>query len=771
MKTAKLFIIYLVTLVVLTACGGGSAPLTRDEAPDTDDGSSGGGTNSAFSITLSMTDAGGNTLTQLSDGSPITLSARVENSSGTVQQGVVVTFVLSQVELATFNNDTGTALTNDQGIASLQMTVGSLSGSGTVTASTTNSPNVTMGFESTGTRQQVPFSLEIFGSATQLASSGGDEIELIAVVKNEQNILLPNIAVSFAADEDASIANVDAVTQADGTARARLSTQNNKRNRDITVTASTSALQETLTVKVVGTEININGSGSVIINDTTPITIVLSDSDGNGIANQEVVVTTQDGLLNINNEPGEQSVSIDTSQNGQATINFSASVGGDATITATALEISRDYEITVQQDAFSFIDLPTQSVELNTPTPIKLSWQKNGVPFPNGTVTLTSSRGQFSVNGAASNTVTTDSAGIATLSIQSEFAGPTSISAIGSDGNANNEVVTARAEIEFIATTVNNVFVDATPDLIGPEGQTSTITALLRDGSGNLVKDKVVNFSLESDASGGSISPNSATTDSNGIASTVYTSNAVSGNNGVQIRAESDGVSDFTLLTVGDRAFDISLGTGSIIEIPDSSTYMKEFAIFVTDSSGRPVEDVELTATVTPVLREAYYKGSWIWDEVNRFYTTVNPDGSSRITATCVSEDLNQNGRLDLSEDANGNGVLDAGEDADGDGQLDLDEDVNGDGQLTPGNVATINFKDNITRTNDFGQATVQVRYPKEFGRWTNVEVAVFGQSSGSESMQSQEFRLSVAASDLTTQAIPPRNSPFGQSTVCTDAL
>ena len=185
---------------------------------------------------------------------------------------------------------------------------------------------------------------------------------------------------------------------------------------------------------------------------------------------------------------------------------------------------------------------------------------------------------------------------------------------------------------------------------------------------------------------------------------------------------------------------------------------MKEFAVFVTDASGRPVADAELTVSLIPKRDEAYRKGFWQWDSVNQIYTTNLPyqaaDGntySNTITAVCHSEDRDRNGRLNDGEDEITNGI------------------GNGDGLLTPGNVAAISFADNITRTDDFGQATLQIRYPKQFGHWVTVEVNVFGQSAGSESMQSQEHTLSVAADDLTNEASPPPASPFGDSRICTD--
>lgn len=731
MKTAKLIFIFFASLVLMTACGGNGEPLTRDEVPVSD----GSTEPEVLSIAMSIVDTQGNEANQLTDGAPLNANTLVLNASGNPVSGQVVTYVLSQAALANFNNDTATALTNSDGIASIQMTVGLLSGSGTVTASIENAATVVKGFQSLGTQQAIPSSLELYANAVQLASSGGDEIELIAVVKNEQNVLLPGVAVSFSVNENASLSDIDQQTGDDGTARATLSTLNNKQNRTITVNATSLNLSQSLQINVVGTEVNINGASSVIINDSAPITIVLSDSDGQGIANQTVNLSATLGILD--------NVSPITGENGQVTVNFSASQAGSSTITADALNANTSFTLAVQQDDFSFNSLPTESLALNTNHSLSLRWFKNNSAFANGSVTVTTSRGEISVNGVPGNNMTTtDSSGMATVSISSEFAGPASVSAVGSDTDGNQ--VTARASVEFVASTVDSIFVDATPDLIGPEGQTTTISAVLRDARGNLVKGKTVNFSLETDASGGSISPNTAITDSNGIASSVYTSNAVSGDNGVTVTAQSDSVIGRTNLTVGDRAFDISLGTGSVIGIPDNSSYLKEFAVFVTDASGRPVADAELTATVTPTAIESYEKGSWIWNDASGIYVKLAfPDGSAIEDFLCNNEDVNKNGRLDDGEDRN------------------VDE------LLTPGNVAAVSFKDNISRTDDFGQTTLQVRYPKQFGAWTTVNVSVFGQSAGSESMQSQVFTLGVASSDLTTQESPPPSSPFGVTLGC----
>lgn len=720
-------IFWLVTLTWLIAACGGGGSLQREDTPGTPTSPSPTTpTTPIVTMTTQLVDSAGNAQTRVAEGAPLSLVVSLSNEDGTALSGELVTFVFSQANLAVFSNDTGTALTNADGVAQINLFVGTLSGSGTVTASINDGPSQTIGFESQGTQQQAPFTLDLFASSTQLASSGSEQIELIAVVKNEQNVLLADIPISFAADQNASLTIVNPVSAEDGTARALLTTSNNAENRTITITSTSGALSESVSVNVVGTEVNINGPSSIILNDSAPITLVLSDSDGNGIAGQEIVLSVEGGQLD--------ELRPITNPNGQISVVFTATESGVAKIEASALGAQSNDDITVQQDDFSFIQLPEKPIELGEENSqqIQLRWLRNNEPF-DGKIEVTASRGVISVDSDR-----TGPNGIATVTISSSFAGPSSISAIGFDGPDNE--VTARANLEFIATEVHSIFVDASPDIIGPEGQTATITAIVRDSAGNLVKDMPVNFRLFADSTGGSISPNTALTDSNGIASTVYTSNAVSSIDGVTIEAESDGVTALTNLTVGDRAFDISIGTGNEIDSPDSSTYRKEFAVFVTDAAGRPIANAALTATSTPPIGPAYSKGFWVWNEDARVYEAV-------VQAVCANEDTNGNGRLDAGED------------------------FNNDGQLTPGNVVSINFKDGISRTDANGQATFDLRYARQFGPWVSTIISLAGQSSGTESSEQQLYRLGVASDDLTEETSPPPANPFGSSSDCSTTL
>ncbi|MFS1705126.1 Ig-like domain-containing protein, partial [Alteromonas sp. AMM-1] len=297
-------------------------------------------------------------------------------------------------------------------------------------------------------------------------------------------------------------------------------------------------------------------------------------------------------------------------------------------------------------------------------------------------------------------------------------------------------------DIAFIATDAATLILDATPDSIGPDGQTSTISAVVLDAQGNRVRNKLVNFEVN-DVSNGNLTDAQSRTDRRGIATTVYESNAVSTYQSVVVTAsvnDNQAVTGTTRLTVGDRPFDISLGTGNLIEAPQQSSYSKEFSVFVTDADSNPVAGANLTFSATPIMETsdfAYFKGYWLWDDDDSIHYQV-------ITAYCYNED------------ANGNGMLDVG------------EDLNGDGKLTPGNIAAI---DADATTDENGQALIFLNYPRQYGGWVRLNIAARGESSGTESVESMPYTLGVLAQDRGTQGSPPPSSTWGTSSSCADTL
>ena len=723
-----------ITINASTASGDGeiTGSLSSGETGSTTFSAVGSATvDPATTVSLALQNAAGESDSDLSSENSLTAVATVLNSEGEPQEDLIVTFTLSNDELAVFGNDTGTARTNESGIASISLAVGTASGDGELTATLSTLESDTTTFSSTGsvTVSEDPASLQLYASAVQLASSGSDDIELIALIKNEQSVLMEGVEVNFSASNEAGVELqlTQSTTTADGTARALVSTQNDASNRTVTLTAQTGALVETVDILITGTEVTINGANSVILNDTAEYTLRVQDSDGVAIVNQTILLEAANGSLS--------ETSVNTGADGQATITYTATTSGEDTITASSLNASVEFELEVQQDEFSFVVLPDEEISLNAAATISVQWLQDGTPAVGNNVTFSASRGE--IIGAA--LVTTDAEGIASISIESDNAGFASITATGSE-TGNESTVNAVAQVEFIAVEPFTLIADATPDLIGPDGQTSTITAVVRDPSGNLVKNTVVNFNVD-DVSTGSISPSQSTTDSSGIASTVFTSGAPSSEDAVIIRASvasDETITDEVYMTVGDRAFDISIGTGNEIEEPDSTTYLKRFAVFVSDSAGQPVSGVELTASGTPVKYSengTYFKGFSEWDEDESIHVLY-------VTATCLNEDI------------------------DGDGILDTGEDNNSDGFLTPGIVGTLTFADTSV-TDENGQAELEYRYPASYGGWYNIVITIFGQSTGSEASQNHYYSLGISSDDLTNEGAGLPANPFGSEADC----
>ena len=679
-----------------------------------------------LTVALTLQNAAGEEDNALSTDNGLVALATVTNALGEPQADLLLTFSLSNDDLASFTNDTATALTNDEGVASIGMTVGESSGDGQVTVTTATGETASTTFSSAGRTavSEEPASLELFANSIQLASSGSDDVELIALVKNDQSVLMEGVDVSFSAQTGSGVELqlTQPQTEADGTARAILTSQNDASNRTVTITASTGSLSQTVDITITGTEVTINGASSVILNDSVDYTIRVQDSDGTSILNQNVVLSAANGTLSA--------TTVNTGANGQATVRYSATTSGQDTITASALNASASFTIQVQQDEFNFVNLPTEEVPLGDVQTITVQWRQDNNPVVGEDITFSASRGQIT----GSSTATTDANGQASIDISSDNAGISSITATASD-TSGAVLVSALAQVEFIATTPDTIIADASPDILGPDGQTSTISAVVRDANGNLVKNSVVNFNV-SDVSTGFVSPSQATTDSKGIATTVFTSGSVSSNEDVVVTAsvaEDEAISDDVLITVGARAFDIVIGTGNEIEQATPTSYLKRFAVFVSDSAGRPVSGVNLTASVNPTKFSeggVYWRGEWLFDSVNSNWVQAN-------VTQCANEDINANG------------ILDAG------------EDTNGDEQLTPGIVGTVALTNNGV-TDENGYAEIEYRYPENYARWYFAEISVFGQSTGSEAQATTTFLLSILADDISDENVSPAANPFG---------
>ncbi|WP_090255507.1 Ig-like domain-containing protein [Ectothiorhodospira marina] len=574
------------------------------------------------------------------------------------------------------------------------------------------------------------YSVTLLSTTPQLPSSADSPITLTAFIRDANNVLMKDVPVQFSADSETAIQVIRDITDETGTAQATLNTLDNRANRTVTASATADGRVGNTQVQISGTTLSIAGSSSsMILGDTLTLTITLRDSANRRVPNEELAVSSSRDNSIDNPSPT-------TNINGQAIVNVTAQQGGQDTITVSGAGTTSEFTFNVSTDTLAFIKPDTDAeVELGTPQEIRVLWESAGTPVNGQTVRFTATRGNFN---PASGEVLTDADGEATIEIDSTTAGPSIITA-----NANNGPE-ATSEILFVAAEAEKMMLQASPAVLGtnPDNQDaeqSEIIAIIRDPAGNLVKNKLIRFNL-TDVTGGSLSPAAAITDAFGRAATTYTAgNSPSQQDGIVIRAWVDdkpSVEEEVKLTTAEKSLFITLGTGNVMEKRDSVRYAKPYGVLVTDVSGGPVPNAEVTVEIWPTQ---YFKGFWQkpsptlpWEQV----TTAGP---------CANEDVNRDGILDPGEDSNNNDLLD------------------------PGNIVTLSMRELTTDSSGF--ADFDVVYFQQFAQWVDVELRARATVEGSESTETIYFKLPIFAEDVDPDSSnPPGNpSPFGQSATCAD--
>lgn len=565
----------------------------------------------------------------------------------------------------------------------------------------------------------------VLASSPTMQSDNSQSITISAIVRDSNNVAMQDVTVIMSTDS--GFLTIDnAVTDASGIATATLQNGGDPTNRPITVTADARGVVSSVTINVVGTDLELSGPGALAQNDIATYTVVLTDAAGEGIPGETVDITSSTG-----NTISASSLTTDNA--GQAQFQLTATASGSDQLTAAALGLQAVRNVNVSNDSFS-ITAPTAgtAINLNTPTTVTLNWSIGGTAQAGQTISFSATRGTLS-----SPTATTDASGNASVTIQSSNAGGAVIEASNSAGTST------QVAVQFVATTPDNIEVQAAPFTIGPDEQ-SQITAIVRDASNNLVTGATVVFDL-TDVTGGQLSVGSAQTNNQGRATTFYTSSqTTSANNGVRITASvqsNPAISDFVDLTVAQRELFISLGTGNTIFEPNSAQYRKEYVVQISDSQGNGVSGVDVQVGI---LSDAYYKGN---------YTFIDPTWVPQYTAgPCADEDVNRNGVLDPGEDFNASGRIEAG------------------------NIASVvaqNGSGGSFTTDSGGFGIVDVLYPQEFANWVDVTLTATTSVQGTEFAESASFLLPIAASDVNDQTVqPPGNpSPFGTSNTCADTL
>lgn len=563
------------------------------------------------------------------------------------------------------------------------------------------------------------------------ASGVANGVRVFAIARDARNNVVSGATVIFQATSGL-LQVVTSTTDAAGIAEAILTTGGNPATRSITVTVSAGSVSDTEVVNVVGNQLTINAPAGAGLNAAESIVVTLRDAAGSGVSGQSVTLSS---ALGSSIQGAAGSATLTTNGSGQATFNYIATTAGTDTLSAVSAGNTAQAVVTVGGTLLTLAFSPANDSEFNfeeTATVIATLTQ-DGNPVSGATIELSSSRGILSVVSD-----TTNGLGQIEFEIESDGsdgAGPFTITASASG-------ITAALAGEFVATTPALVALQAEPSKIGLSSS-STIRAVVRDAAGNLVKNQRVNFTLN-DPTGGSISPTTGLTNSQGAVSVTYTSRTTSSaTDGVVVTGRIQGTMIFaqTRLTVGGTALRISLGTGNEMFEESPTTYRLPYSVIVTDAAGNPApSSTVFRIQVRPI---EYQKGRYAGDplEINYAVDALSDTAAGDTGFGCRNEDVNGNGSLDAA---------------------DTDDNMNG--RLDPDAALTVPASVPLDSN---GVGNFGITYTQDLGNWLKVELTVTATVDGTESRQSRRFVLPILASDAEN---PPGNpSPFGLAMTCAD--
>jgi adhesin/invasin len=624
--------------------------------------------------------------------------------------------------------------------------------------------------------------LELLSSKSTLDSEGRPEGVIISArLKDASNSLIVGRKITFSTDSGdiqpvsrtvvsnqetyAADAN-SGVTDATGQAYARLTTVGNPYNRTITVTANSEDKKSTITVDVTGTTITISGLTSVVQTATQQFTIFLKNSAGIGIMGKALTVTSSaNNAISAGNPSDANSVNFITDNSGQLVIALKANNAGTDTLSASikdapAAAKTTPLSLTVSTGAFTITanpsadttvcpTLPTPTASVATACEVPLNQTKSFHVKASQAYTkinITTTRGTLNYAGRTGTSINIPSDTPAPpltaptdfdFTIRADNAGIAVITVTAADTvNAPSQQI----NMEFIATDVNAINVQVAKAVIGvntsgSETEQTEVVAIVRDPKNNLVKGKVINFTLN-DSSGGRLSQTSVKTDGFGRASTNYiagqTTTAAGGAVVTATVADKPSVNGKATVTVAKKAAFISLGSGNKL-IDDGGIRFKSFyTVLVTDTNGTPVSNVPVTLSVytTP-----YYKGKY--DDTKKLI---------EVSAICQNEDTDKTGIYTVAKDLNRDGIL------------------------TPGNIVTVD-KLNLT-TDSTGYADFNVIYAKQYAFWVDAQITARALVAGTEALTTNTTSLVCSKEELDSKTCPVAFvSPFGQSKNCDDTL
>jgi protocatechuate 3,4-dioxygenase beta subunit len=706
----------------------------------------------------------------VSAGANSTIKATAIDAIGNPVTGQTVTFSIS-------TNTSGatltpvTAVTNADGVATTTYTAGSATGSDTLKASLTNGINNTTIVLVTASTSPTANAITLSASPSTVKSDNSNAAIVTVTALSGANAVISNVVVTLGVDTGVLSAQT-VTTGVNGQATFTYSSGSTSQyNRTGSITATAGATTKTLLVPITGSTMTITTATSSI-NTSTPtvLTVTAKDAGGNPVSGQTIkfTVVSGSGTLSV------ATAATDTS--GVATVSFTGTAAGAAsvkadwmssptgTITASATQLfnvvatgGTVFQLTSPASSPFAVTLGavTTSVAVDVPDHIGVTavafvrfstslgtWQTSGTKTQTDAFVATGNYAEIFLAGA--------NAGNANVQIDA-------LDASGAILSSAQTVLSLSAS----AASATQISLQANVTSISPSSgstsSTATLTAMVRDASGNPVGNAPVLFELlNPTGSGEQVSPTTvmtAATAANGVAvgqaQSTFTAGTLPTTQASQIQASVIGtaVSSTTTITVGGTAGSIAIGTSSGISSVNSDTaYQLPVTVLVTDSNGNAVSGAVVSLSV---WGEAYAKG------VRGPLCNVIYDGpSTTIFYAYANEDTNENLILDPGEDVDG-----AGGGCGGCQNLVAPSYGTTDGILWPPSSAAGSVPQTVTTDAD-GLVTFNLTYLKDYASWLKVRLRARTGVQGTETTSVHSAWLGISEADSKSPC-PLGDSPF----------
>jgi hypothetical protein len=522
---------FVLLFAILVGCGGSAGGF--DETSDDSDAS----TPDAITISLAISD------TTVTGAEPVNVTATVMQGT-TAVLGRAVTF---STELGVFSPASGTALTNDSGVATITLTAGSIRGAAEISATISSGESSTtpLGFSTQGDDIGVVGDININVTLIDAQGNTTNTIttskpgRVIATVNGISSPLIVNFVSTFG-----NIPIASAITDDNNQAIVDIFAGDALGAGD--VIASISSGESGKVIFVVGSSTVTMGSGTPFVEGLAEISLPQISAGGTSVVSISVI----DDQGNLFTEPVD--------------VNFSS-----ACVTQS---------------------LATMSSPITTANGIATS-----------TYLAKGCTGDDPIN------VTANAGGI-------NLSASTSINVFAADIGS----------IEFVSATPENIGITGAGIVSGSEN--STVIFKVKDTDGNPYNNRIVNFALNTDVGGISLSQEQATTNAQGIVQTVVNSGTVPTT--VRVIASTEAL-DGTMVFTQSSILVVSTG------LPDQDSFSLSRGL--ANPEAWKVDGVEVPVTVR--MADAF--NNPVPDGTAVYFTT---EGGS-IDASCLTD----NGRCSVN--------------------------------------------------------------------------------------------------------------------------